>query len=604
MYIERPSLVRKGLQVRVWIAPQGLRYEYAPSLEGFLLSEPVTIGGGRTSRDIKVPSKTSRDFDTLAVVYSNGDHSILSSLSTRLNDNVRSLLLSLAQSKSPFDMVLLYGDGEPNDINDYNKLEIFKKARVNVYTHDSPAGFGYDPSDVMERIEFYVDEYNDYSKPEIVKETTTSGRVTDVKIINFNMCVQCMESAGGCEYYPVIASTVVYQIGTSGEALYLLVSHNGGKDWTQHQLAIGLFGEPKIVVQGTRVIVLPDSDIAGQFYYIDGKHLLSNTNSATREVTLPYIDSFVNGGTTAMGDSILIARNKTAMLIKAGKLPESAIPFTDFKTIDIAVDGNDVFLLGDNEEILWLHGTERAVIKTNEQFNELWVGEDLSLFGKGSTGEVSWYKPGKGSWHATGWTLNDMSTSDGITYKVDDFGLHESHDALNSSGMIDAGQYLYVDTKKGGQQLAYATDSNIYISLGTIEQMKLCPYDNFIISIDTPQVYASYICDNGDFKLSMHTAHEPVPGGILSYQYTITGATGVHIIYGDEYGYAELPIPIPTTSAGAMYNISSVVTWGAGSVNYNSSTIIFVPCNVIDCGDGSCIECYNKVALESPDCCF
>ena len=603
MYIERPSLVQKGKQARVWIAPQGLRYEYAPSLEGFLLSEPVTINGGRTSRDIKVPGITSRDFDTIAVVYSNGDHSVLSSLSARFNANARSTLLSLASSRNQFDMILAYGGVAPNDLNSYDKVEIFRKATVNVYNHESTGGWADEFSDVMEKIEFHVDEYNDYTRPQMVKETTTSGRITDVKIVNFPMCVQCMESAGQCEYYPVVVATVVFPVGSSGETLYLLASHDGGTTWAQHQLAIGLFGEPKIVVQGTRIIILSDSDIPGQFHYIEGKYLLSESLSATVDVVLPGIDSFTNGIATEMGDAILVARNKTAMLVRAGQRPESAVRFTNFDTIGVAANENDVFLLGDDKEILWLHGIEKAIISTGEQFNKLWVGQDLSLFAKASNGEIHWYKPGKGSWHATGWSMNDMSSVDGITYKVDDYGLHESHDALNSSGFMDGGNYLYVDTKRGGQQLVYATDSSIYISLGSIEQMKTCPYDRFVPIVDTVSVRAEYVCVQGVFKLAMYTVFDAVPGGQVDYQYTISGPYGVSIVPGDEYGYVELPIPIPTSNGGDMYTILAVITQ-EGSSPKSASTNILVPCNVVDCGNGECIECYNRSALESPDCCF
>ena len=604
MYIERPSLTQKGKHVRVWIAPQGLRYEYAPSLEGFLVSEAVTIETGRTKRRLKVPSPIKRDFDTVAVIYSNEDNAILGELSARLSADTRSVLLSLAQSNTPFDMIWAYGTGQPNNLNDYEKVQVFHKARADVYTHEATGGFYYDPSDVMERISFYVDDYNDYTKPELLKETNTGGRVTDVKIVDFNMCVQCMEVSGCCEYFPVIVSPVIFDDGLGTEFLYLLVSHDGGDTWVQHQIAIGLFGEPKVIVQGTRVIILPDSDIAGEFYYIEGKYLLSNSQSATITVNRFDIDSLVAGATTELGDTILVARNGIVLLVKPGQRPEQASVLTTFESIDVATNCNDVFLLGNNQSILWLHGTKSTTINTPEQYTKLWAGQDLSLFARGAGGEISWYKPGKGSWHATGWFMNDMNTEGGVTYKADDIGLHVSHDALNSSLKIDNGMFLYVDSNMKGQQLAYATDSDIYISLGSLEQQFGCPYGRFESIPDTATVHTQYICDSGEFKLAMSTTHEGIPGGSASYSYTIVGPYGTSVIPGAADSYAETSIPIPTTVAGDLYTVSVVVIINPGAQTLNATTQQHVPCNIIDCGDGSCIECYNKVPLMSPDCCL
>ena len=200
--------------------------------------------------------------------------------------------------------------------------------------------------------------------------------------------------------------------------------------------------------------------------------------------------------------------------------------------------------------------------------------------------------------------MNDMSTEGGITYRVDDRHLSVSHNALNSSTPIDDGIFLYVDSSKQGQQVAYATDSDIYISLGSLEHAMSCPYDRFEPIVDTVNLHLGYICDAGDFMLAMSTTHYGVPGGSASYSYEVIGPYGTYIVAGAPDSYAEFLIPIPTVTSGDYYTVNVTVNVSPSGETFEDSETIRIPCNIIDCGDGSCIECYNKVPLTSPDCCL
>lgn len=604
MYIERPSLVQKGKQVRVWIAPQGLRYEYAPSLEGFLLSEPVTIETGTSRRNLKIPGTSNRDFETIAVVYAESNRAVLGSLSARFSADTRSILLALAKSHETFDMIWAYGDGYVNNIDDYDKVEIFEKVTVSAYQHESTGGFISSTDDVMERVEFFVDDLYDYTKPEVVKTTTFGGRVTDSKIVDFPMCVQCFESSGCCEYYPVVVTTVVYDLGVDGEALYLLATNDGGETWSQNFLSRGLFGEPKIVVQGTRTIVLPDSDIPGEFYYVEGKYLLSGSDATMNVVVLDGIDTLTRGASTDLGQAILVARNGTVLLVPAGVAPENAVEFTNFYSLDVAINKNDVFLLGNDKNILWLHGVEKAIISTEVQYNKLWVGGDLSLFAKDGAGNISWYKPGKGTWHNTELDINDMVYDSGITYNVNDIGLYSSITAMNSQKFLDGGSYLYVDSAKRAQAVVYATDSDVYLSLGSIEQMTSCPYDKTVVINLSAEIDSTYICDDGVLKITMVTYTDVSPNLDYTYDYTILGPYGTTHLVGDPItSYAELAIVIPPGPASDEYYLSVTVTAVQSGSTATATSAELVPCTIVDCGDGECIECYNLVPLVTDICC-
>lgn len=293
--------VQKGKHVRVWFALNGLNPLEDPRLDGYMIPDAVSFNQTTDVVKKKVPSPTQRGkFETIYTVTQRSDVEITTSLIQRMPANMRSMFVKLASGGCKFDMIWAYGVcTNPNDFNDFDKLEVFEGVSAANYQHDTTGAFDESTltDDVLETLEVTAERYYEVANVDVTTSGTHTGAAgTEYAAAAFVDQQGCGEQ-GDCSDSIRTDGTqriVALAIPTAG-FISINRTEDAGKNWTliatdiPFSTAVG-----KIAVANGKVIITGNG-VANNT--VDYWHVsVDDVFAATTAVTTTAVEGADHGG--------------------------------------------------------------------------------------------------------------------------------------------------------------------------------------------------------------------------------------------------------------------------------------------------------------------
>lgn len=368
----------KGKHVRVWLAPNGLSPAACPTLEGCMIAGEVSFNQNVTVTRKKCPSTIERGrFDTVYTVVQRDDPEITTSLENRLPADMRSLFLKLNNANCRFDMVWAYGVcSDPNDYNEFDRIEAFLDVIVTSYDHDQTGAFDEETltDDVLETIEVEALEYFDYVKPtQRLADTPAAGTVYDVVIADTRNCADTVE----CEETTKSDGTQkVFALVGDGTDLFIRYSEDGGVTWSTSP-AVTTIGDPltrptSLTWVGRYLVISAQSSVVGDVDYVYALRddVLAGTATwvAVNDAAVGAIGVGFNlreAGTAYFAGAAGSLRYITSSTITASSaVTGSPVGANAFNAIN-GYDASSIYAVGDSDTIVRIsNGVATAVTAT------------------------------------------------------------------------------------------------------------------------------------------------------------------------------------------------------------------------------------------------
>lgn len=285
--------VQKGKHVRVWFALNGLNPLEDPRLDGYMIPDQVSFNQTTEVVKKKVPSPTQRGkFETIYTVTQSSDAEITTSLIQRMSANTRSVFVKLATGGCKFDMIWAYGVcTDPNNFNDFDKLEVFEGVSSSNYQHDTTGAFDETTltDDVLETLELVVDDYYEVASVSGREALSLPSTIHDITFVDE---AGCGDDEGCVGAVRSDGTTRMIALATPlAEFVTLSITEDAGKTWESVATDIPIEDTVESVGVMTGKVIVTGGGVTNAdacYYYADVEDLFAAPASlAMQEVNDP-----------------------------------------------------------------------------------------------------------------------------------------------------------------------------------------------------------------------------------------------------------------------------------------------------------------------------
>lgn len=351
--------VQKGKHVRVWFALNGLSPLEDPRLDGYMIPDQVSFNQTTEVVKKKVPSPTQRGkFETIYTVTQRSDVEISTSLIQRLPANMRSVFVKLATGGCKFDMIWAYGVcTDPNNFNDFDKLEVFEGVSASNYQHDTTGAFDETTltDDVLETLEVVADDY--YEVADVDYRSAFTAPAGTFKSITLVDEAGCGDDEGCVGSVRTDGTARLIALRTGVGFHFLDYSEDGGRTWTSVTTGIAdtevvvdvVVASGKVIITGGGIL-----NTNANYWYDDVENLFDGITPAFTEVD----DAGQAGyGVAYAGDSYVYFGGRDGVLYQ---LATSAIGTAGTEIAGDAAAGTATSVDGMGDEVVF--GTDTAFV--------------------------------------------------------------------------------------------------------------------------------------------------------------------------------------------------------------------------------------------------
>ena len=310
--------VQKGKHVRVWFALNGLNPLEDPRLDGYMIPDQVSFNQTTEVVKKKVPSPTQRGkFETIYTVTQRSDVEISTSLIQRLPANMRSVFVKLATQGCKFDMIWAYGVcTDPNNFNDFDKLEVFEGVSAANYQHDTTGAFDETTltDDVLETLEVVADDY--YEVADVDYRSALTAPAGTFQAVTLVDAPGCGDDEGCIGSIRTDGTARLIALREGSGFWFLDYSEDGGRTWTSVSTAIADTEALEDIAVASGKIILTGAGLTNGdecYWYDDLENLFDGVAPAFTAVN----DAAQAGyGVVYVGDSYIYFGSKDGQILE------------------------------------------------------------------------------------------------------------------------------------------------------------------------------------------------------------------------------------------------------------------------------------------------
>lgn len=602
--------VIRGKHVFAFISPQGAGPMSCPLLDGCILTGGVDVTSDAQLVKQKCPSIVDRNkFDIVSTFTARKDIETRTSLSARLPADMRSLFLKLTKAGCSFDMVWASGVcSDPNDLNQFDRLEVFEGVFVGSYGHDAVGTF--DDSevgeDVLETVELTVTKYFDFARPEVVNTITLGGgSFTDVvycpaSCTDTDDCT--INNVDGCSF-PF--ATAIFS--GSPSQLNVYYSYDGGQTLTFTPVDTGDFTDASVMCFAGYTVI-GHNGTGSDYYYarqaavLDGSAVFVPVGSGTGLKT-----GATDGNALYMlGNGVYkLSRSTIASgvtpVINTGGVAMNDMDHYGGRFVAVG-DSGQIELIRSGVATTILSPTASDIVSVNMiGMSTWWIGTD--------SGDLYWTDTGGDSWASVG----NVGANPGIMFASKYIGYISSDDGIfltvdggcSWDSIYSGGTFCGIDLCDNGNRFIACRGGALVV--GT-DDLALCLFP--VLDLVDPCTAAGVVSSfTADFVCGVN------PGELI-IELRTTSFTGTTTVTGYAYEFLSGPIvgSYPTGSGdldlvvsipGAtddVYQIRLDINIVECGIASSIAETLTIPCSIVVCG-GECIVCGGDMLIQGGCAC-
>lgn len=599
----------RGKHVFAFISPQGAGPISCPLLDGCVLTGGVDVKSDTQIVKMKCPSNTNRnEFSVVSQFDYRRSLEPETSLSARLPADMRSLFLKLTQSGHPFDMVWASGvSSDPNDLTQFDRLEIFEGVFSSLYTHDAVGTYdmGEVGEDVLETVDLTVTKYFDFARPEIAGVMSLSGgSFTDVAY-----CPASCADVGDSRInnidgaaFPVATSIFP---GTPNR-LNVYYSTDSGETLTFSAVDSGDFTTASVMCFNGHVVI-GHNGTSSDYYYTDQDGLLSGSSSFTAVGSGGGLSAGATDGTTLymMGNGVYsLTRNQLSI----GAVP---VPGTQGTKINAMSHYRGKFIAvgdGGNIEIIKNGYSTQASTPTGSDLVTIDIVRDGYWWVGDVDGNVYWTPNAGDQWVS----VDNLGANPGVIFASKYVGYLSTDDGLyltvdggcTWSSLYDSGSFCGIDICDNGNRFVACRDGDLLIGMDKLSQKLFDPLalaDRCALAGVTTSFNYEFVAGANPNELTIELRDASFTGSTTVTGYTYEFISGPIVgSYPAVSGDLDITTTIPGSSDDnylIRLDISIVECGVASSV----SETLSIPCSIIVCGNEA-IVCGTDVLIGNCNC--